>query len=65
MKKHGTRKIVLARETLRGLDSATIGGVFGGRTGPETCNQSCLTDASCVTCNGRSVCVCTAQSNCC
>lgn len=61
MRKHGSRKMVLAKETLRGLESTAIGRVAGGQTGPETCNQSCISDVSCATCHL----ICSNASYCC
>ncbi|HVT60593.1 MAG TPA: class I lanthipeptide [Thermoanaerobaculia bacterium] len=61
MKKTTPRKMMLNRETLRSLDAATMQEVAGGISGPYTCNASCATDVTCVSCRTR----CSAASSCC
>jgi hypothetical protein len=63
MKKGAPRKMMLSKETLRNLEDGSMRGVVGASLQPDTCNASCATDVTCVTCRGLA---CqTNLSNCC
>jgi hypothetical protein len=63
MRKKTSKKIVLAKETLRALDDRAVyrvaGGISLGGTGTGggfTCQASCATDRTCVNCDTTTNC---------
>lgn len=64
MKKGAPRKMMLSKETLRSLENGSMRGVVGASLQADTCNASCATDVTCVTCGSALACQ-TNLSNCC